>query len=245
MKNIFHITNGDYLTDDLKKIPIVGEIIVCREALASGDLKAESLEEFWKTRAKSISEDYNVSKESYYEKSVSEFEKILNIPEGSEVNLWFEDDLFCQVNLWFCVSLISQIKDLKIYRIFPKTTVENHWKGFADLDNSELEESLKSKVLFNENDIELAVNLWKAYQNNDIDSLKRLSENGSNCFHFLKEVIHAYINIHPEDFIKNQIENGLKDFDSVFKQFQEELGIFGFGDLQIKSVYEKVRSSGA
>jgi len=240
LKNIFHITNGDFLADDLKKISIEGEIIVCREALVSGNLKADSLVDFWKIRAKSISEDYNVSKENYYEKSVSEFEKILNIPEGSEVNLWFEDDLFCQVNLWFCISLISKNEDLKIYRVFPKTDIENHWKGFADNDNSDLEESLESRVLFNENDIELAVNLWKAYQNNDINSLKLLSENQSKCFHFLKEVIDTYININPEDFIKNQIENGLTDFDSVFEQFQKELGVFGFGDLQVRKIYDKV-----
>lgn len=240
MKKKFNIYNGDYLAEELKKTSIEGERIVCREALVSGDLKADSLKEFWEVRAKSISEDYNVSKENYYEKSVSEFEKILNIPESSEVNLWFEDDLFCQVNMWFCVSLLSKIKDLKIYRIFPKTASENHWKGFADSDNSVLEESLKSRVLFNENDIELALNLWKAYQNNDIDSLKQLSENQSDCFHFLKEVIESYININPEDFIKNQIENGLTDFDSVFKKFQEELGIFGFGDLQVKKIYESV-----
>jgi len=242
LKNIFHITNGDYLAEDLKKTSIEGKIIVCREALISGNLKAESLEEFWEIRAKSISEDYNISKESYYEKSVSEFEKILNIqsPESSEVNLWFEDDLFCQVNLWFCISLLSNIKDLKIYRVFPKTASENHWKGFADSDNSDLEKSLKSRVLFNKNDIKLTLNLWKAYQNNDIDSLKQLSENQSDCFHFLKEVIEAYINIKPEDFIKNQIENGLTDFDSVLKKFQQELGIFGFGDLQVKKIYDKV-----
>lgn len=240
MKNIFHITNGDFLANDLKKISIEGEIIVCREALVFGNLKADSLVEFWKIRAKSISEDYNVSKENYYEKSVSEFEKILNIPEGSEVNLWFEDDLFCQVNLWFCVSLLSNINDLKINRVFPKTNAENHWKGFSESANSELEESLESRVLFNENDIELAVNLWKTYQNNDIISLKQLSENQSKCFHFLKEVIDIYININPEDFIKNQIENGLTDFDSVFKQFKKELAIFGFGDLQVRKIYDKV-----
>ncbi|GGG45293.1 DUF1835 domain-containing protein [Epilithonimonas arachidiradicis] len=240
MKNIFHIANGDFLAEDLRKTSINGEIIVCREALVTGDLKADSLKEFWEVRAKSISEDYKVSKESYYQKSVSEFEKILNIPEGSDVNLWFEDDLFCQVNLWFCISLLSNRKDLKLYRVFPKANTENHWKGFSDSENSDLEESLKSRVLLNENDIELAINLWKAYQNNDLNSLKQLSENQFICFHFLNKVVDAYINIKPENFIKNQIENDLTDFDSVFKKFQEELGIFGFGDLQVKKIYEKV-----
>lgn len=240
MKHIFHITNGDYLAEDLKKTSINGQIIVCREVLVSGNLKADSLEEFWEVRAYSISEDYQVSKESYYEKSVSEFEKILNLPKGSEVYLWFEDDLFCQVNLWFCISLLSNTNDLKIYRVFPKTNTENHWRGFANYDYSDLENALESKVLLNGNDIDVAVNLWKAYQNNDIDSLKQLSENQSNCFHFLEEVVNAYIHINPEDFIKNQIGKGLTDFESVFKKFQEELGIFGFGDLQVRKIYKKI-----
>lgn len=240
MKNVFHISNGDYLANDLKKISIEGEIIVCREALVSGDLKADSLKEFWEIRAKSISKDYNVSKESYYEKSVSEFERVLNIPEGSEVNLWFEDDWFCQVNLWFCILLFSNRNDLKVYRVFPKTSGENHWKGFSDSDHSDLEESLESKVLFHKNDMDFAVKLWKAYQNNDIISLKHLSENQSICSHFLKEVIEAYLSINPENFIKSQIMKGLTDFDSVFKKFQIELGVFGFGDLQVKKIYEKV-----
>ena len=240
MKNIFHITNGDFLANDLKKTSIKGEIIVCREALVSGKLKADSLDEFWKIRAKSISEDYNVSTESYYEKSVSEFERILNIPEGSEVNLWFEDDLFCQINLWFCVSLLSKIKNLKLYRIFPKTNAKSHWEGFSHSDNSDLEKSSESKILFNLHDIELAADLWIAYQNNDINSLKQLSENQSDCFHFLKEITDAYTNIDPQDFIKNEIENGLTDFDSIFNKFQQEMAIFGFGDLQVKKIYEKI-----
>lgn len=136
--------------------------------------------------------------------------------------------------------MLSNSKDLKIYRVFPKSNAENHWKGFSDSDNSDLEELLKSRVLFSVNDIELALNLWKSFQNNDIGSLKQLSENQSDCFHFLKEVIESYIKINPEDFIKNQIENGLTDFDSVFKKFQKELGIFGFGDLQVKKIYERV-----
>lgn len=59
----------------MKKTLIEGEIIVCREGLVTEDLKADSLKEFWEVRAKSISEDYNIAKENYYEKSVSEFEK--------------------------------------------------------------------------------------------------------------------------------------------------------------------------
>ena len=240
MKNIFHITNGDYLANQLKETSIVGEIIVCREALVSGPLQSDSLENFWKIRSEFILKNYNASTKSYYNKVVSEFEKMINIPEGSEVNLWFEDDLFCQVNLWFCISLLSENKDVKIYRIFPKTSEKDHWKGFSMSTNSDLEESLRSKVLFKEKDIEVALHLWESYQNQDKILLKQLSENESDCFRFLKEVIDAYLHTNPEIYIKNLIENGTTDFNSVFKKFQEELGILGFGDLQVKSIFDKI-----
>ena len=42
-------------------------------------------------------------------KTVPEFLKMQNIPENSEINLWFEDDLFCQVTFWF-YSFIVYIK---------------------------------------------------------------------------------------------------------------------------------------
>ena len=240
MRNPIHITNGDYLTEDLKKIPISGEIMVCREALVSGDIAANSLQDFWEIRAKYIAKAYNVSKKSYYKNGVSEFEKMLNIREGSDVNLWFEDDLFCQVNLWFCISLLSEIEGLKMFRVFPKPSADNLWKGFSDTESSELEACLGSKVLLNENDINLAQNLWKSYKNKDIESLKELSKSDSTCYRFLEEVIDAYININPVDFIRSHIENGMTDFNSVFEKFREELGSFGFGDLQVKSLYEKV-----
>jgi hypothetical protein len=239
LNTIFNILNGDYLADQLDKTTIEGEIIICREALVTGDLQADNLEDLWNTRAESISKDYQVKQESYYKKVVSEFEKILHIPEKSVVNLWFEDDLFCQVNMWFCLFLLNN-KDLKIYRIFPKTTKENNWKGFSVSDNFELEETAESKVLFNEKDIELGINLWKAYQNNDKNSLQKLSENQSDCFRFLQEVIDSYLNINPEVFVKNLIKSGTTDFKLIFEKFQDELGIFGFGDLQVKSIYNKI-----
>ncbi|SIQ07301.1 hypothetical protein SAMN05880574_10525 [Chryseobacterium sp. RU37D] len=73
MKRIFHITNGDYLAYQLEKTSVEGEIIVCREALVLGNLKAYSLEDFWKVRAESVLNDYTVEKKSYYQKVFPEF----------------------------------------------------------------------------------------------------------------------------------------------------------------------------
>ncbi|KMQ69763.1 hypothetical protein ACM39_01560 [Chryseobacterium sp. FH2] len=240
MEKIFHITNGDYLAEDLKKIQITGEVIVCREALVAGPLQTGNLDDFWKLRSDFMLKYYNSAPASYYKKVVSEFEKTLNIPKSSEVNLWFEDDLFCQVNMWFCISLLSKIKGLKIYRIYPKASAKDHWKGFSISSSSDLKESLQSRFLFRENDIEFALNLWEAFKNNDNNSLQQLSENLSQCFKYLEEVIEVYLHTSPEDFIENLIEDEVTDFNIIFEKFQKEFEMLGFGDLQVKAVYDKI-----
>lgn len=239
MNKIFNIINGDCLAEQLKETTISGEMIICREALVIGSLQAENLDIFWKVRSEFIAGD---TKENYYRKVVSECNKIMQIPEDSEVHLylWFEDDLFCQVNMWFCLTLIPKDKNINTYRIFPKASKENQWKGFSDSDRFDLEEALTSRVLFKKKDLELGQNLWEAYQSNHQNKLKQLSEIQSDCFRLLPELIIAYQSINPEIFIQNLIQNGITNFSEVFEKFREELGIFGFGDLQVKLIYEKV-----
>ncbi|MCW3160689.1 DUF1835 domain-containing protein [Chryseobacterium oryctis] len=237
MNKIFNIANGDCLAEQLKEAKIARDIIICREALIKGSLQFENLDDFWKLRADFISNEYSTTQNDYYEKVVVEFKKIINIPENSEANLWFEDDLFCQVNLWFCILLLSRNKDLKIYRIFPKSSEK--WKGFSTSTHSDLEESLYLKVLFNENDIELALKLWRAFQNSDSQDLKELSKNQSLCFRNLEEVIDVYLNKKTKDFIENLIKKGVTDFNLVFEEFQKEFGALGYGDLQVKEIYNK------
>lgn len=240
MNTIFNITNGDYLAGKLKHTTITGEIIICREALVTGSLQADYPDEFWKMRAAFISENYSDEKVNYYQKVVSEFEKIKNIPAHSEVNLWFEDDLFCQVNMWFCLTLLPTDRNIKIYRVFPKNSSENNWEGFSDSNDMDLQEALESKILFYQKDIDLGCDLWKAYQSNDRNTLKQLSLHPSDCFHFLQELIHTYQSVNPETFVRDLMQDGTMNFNAVFKKFRNELGIFGFGDLQVKQFYDRI-----
>lgn len=245
----YHILNGDCLADQLSQTKINQDFIVCRECLIDGNLNAENMDDFWKIRAKFISDSYYVSTEEYYIKTVSEFEKLNNIPENSEVCLWFENDLFCQTNMWFVLSLLSGKQNLKLYRIFPIIeNIEHTWKGFGISDNEKLEQSFSSKIEFTKADIELGKNLWTAYQNGDLNKLNQLAKFQSDCFEYLEEVCQAHIDRFPTDkslsrpdkVVKEIIKTKSKEFQSVFSEFSDREGIYGFGDLQIKKIYEKL-----
>ena len=115
----YHILNGDCLAEQLRQTEIKPNYIICRECLIEGEVNSADLGHFWRLRSKFISETYKISTEEYVKTSLSEFEKINTMEEGAEVCLWFENDLFCQINMWFIISLLSLQPKLNIYRIFP------------------------------------------------------------------------------------------------------------------------------
>lgn len=243
---IHHILNGDCLAEQFKETKLNQELIICRECLIDGNVSADSFSDFWEVRAAFIMNAFGA--DDYYQKVVHELTKIQNLPEGSEVCLWFENDLFCQVNMWFVLSLLSKQSNLIPFRIFPFIEKDaDIWKGFGMATAEMLEKVYETKVQFQPKDIELGVNLWAAYKRQDVVKLKELSKQHSDCFQYLEEVCQAHIDRFPENnslgrpekIIKEIIETQSKSFHEVFAEFSAREGIYGFGDLQVKAIFER------
>ncbi|TKB95559.1 DUF1835 domain-containing protein [Pedobacter cryophilus] len=244
----YHILNGDCLIDQLAETKINQDFIVCRECLIDGNLKANTLANFWEVRANFIAETYHTTQETYFNKTVKEFEKIKQLPNHADVCLWFENDLFCQTNMWFVIWLIAKQPLLNIFRVFP--IIKSHkdiWKGFGIAKKEDLENAYQAKVKFTAEDLALGKNLWKAYQEHDLEALKILSKTPSNCFKYLEEVCAAHIDRFPPDHslgrpdkvVKELLITKLTSFEEVFIAFNEREGIYGFGDSQLMSIFKR------
>ena len=236
------------MADQLRQTNINQDFIVCRECLIDGNLSADNLPEFWTIRANFIAETYNVSSNEYFSKTVSEFEKLTNLPDNSEVCLWFENDLFCQTNMWFVISILANHPTLTIFRVFPKAeNIADTWKGFGVATAEKLEQAYQTRIQFSPQDIELGINLWKAYKDDEFEKLEELSKNKSECFKYLTDVCRAQIERFPADktlgrpdkVVEEIINTNSTDFEVVFSEFSNREGIYGFGDLQIKKIYDR------
>lgn len=241
-----HILAGDALAGDFREAGIEGDVIVCRECLVAGDVDSQSLPEFWSARAKFITAAYSEDGIKYFEDVVSEFEKIFNISSSDEIYLWFEYDLFCQVNMWFVLHLINQKGLTEVYRVAPVTRNETDlWKGFGRMTADDLRKCFDARVKFSKEDIELGVNLWLAYQKEDLERLESLSNTQSECFPYLKEVCTAEIerkrDRRPQKTLEKITANGITDFKEIFAAFAAEEGVYGFGDSQVKAMYESAK----
>jgi hypothetical protein len=234
---LYHILNGDCLHQLFKSSNIPGEFIICRECFIEGPVSTDDSPEFRNIRAEYISSTYNSTFEEYKSKVIDEFSKLDNIIADDEVYLWFEDDLFCQVNMWFILSELSKRNVKNIYRIFPISSDENKWQGFAHLTAEDLTWLIQSKVKFIPEDIKTGKHLWENYCNNDFEKLKQLSHSGSNCFKHLDEVVQAHIerfSFRPQTALKKVISSEEKDFNKISAEFNTTEAIYGFGDLQVK-----------
>jgi hypothetical protein len=247
--DMIHILNGDSLKEMLQQAKMEGEFIICRECLIEGPVQAADLADFWLMRAKYLDKTYDEPLSGYSLMVKKEFEKIQTLSPDAEVNLWFENDLFCQVNLWFILSLIAQLpQQPTLYRIFPIVKEQQkEWWGFGGLDNEDLYQSHIQKVQLTESDILIGNQLWKAYQQSDFEALTRLALYNSLAFRYLPEVVQAHIERfsatgygRPERVLHEIIQTKSKDFNEVFAEFFKQQGIYGFGDSQVKQLYDKL-----
>lgn len=241
---IYHVLPGDSLVKEYKGSDLDGEMIVCREALVSGPVDADSLDEFWNDRARFILSEYGEDEIEYHEKVGSELDRLTEIGADDEVNLWFEYELFCSVNLWFCLSLLKD-HGATVYRVEPiGLTEEKRWDGFGKFGVDDVLASFEMRTKLSESDIELGTALWNAYRRKDDAKLKELASHGDAAFPYLSEVVAAAIeqDIQPIEILKVITADGKKEFSEIFVEFRKRAGVYGYGDLQVQRLLDQLPS---
>lgn len=243
-KNTTHILNGDAL---LAQFPedISSNPIIARLGLVDGNVKANSLEELFLVRHQHICKYFeDVTFESYQQKVITELSKIKATPNKNDIILWFEKDLFCQVNFWFLLDYIETHK-LKntLYLVLPS---KNPY-GFGGLSKAELTICYQNKIKLTK--LPVLNQLWKAYQAEDLILLQELANELESEYPFIKTAVNAHLDRiptkhslgKPKETLKQIIkELNTTDFGKVFQEFCKREAIYGFGDLQVKRMFEEI-----
>ena len=249
MSSLLHITNGDSLTDRLKALNLKGDIITWREMLCEGKtLTNVGSESFWKTRFEFLNKNYKVSKTWFVEKTLKEYRSLCNHKQQDQIVLWFEYDLFCQINM---LAVISWLKTHRKYAHISLVCSGNEDEtdkmyGLGDVSDEKLLELYENRTELSMNDIEYADYVWQLYCSDNPIRLENLTDFNNYQFDYLSEAIKAHLKRFPT------IKNGLNDienhvlqlsFDKKPKSKRELLrtvlsdqGVYGFGDSQ----YERI-----
>lgn len=238
---IYHVLPGDAQVEEFYKSGLEGKVIVCREALIDGPIDADALYEFWEQRARFVVVEHGSDEIDYHEKVAGELMLLTELEPDDEVNLWFEYELFCSVNMWFCLSLLSET-EATVFRVEPiGLDFEKRWDGFGFFDAAALLACADLRTKLTAADIELGTKLWNAYRRRDHTALRELAKTESAAFPYLGEVAAAAIDqdIEPLEIVRSITAAGEKDLAKVFPEFRKRAAVYGYGDTQVQKLLDR------
>jgi len=243
-----HITNGDNTTLALQKLKINGDIITWREMLCEGKTTIDvGSESFWKSRFDFFSRNYKITKTHFINNTLKEFRNLCNHKYQEEIILWFEHDLFCQINMIAVISWLKKHRsNATIALVCPEKEKDSKTLlKLSKLTQKELLSYFKNRVVLTNDDIGYADYIWQLYCSKSPLQLQNIITDSHSHFMYLPDAIEAHLKRFPTiknglNKIENTIlETALKGSYSTKKSFIKKLlhnqGIYGFGDLQ----YEK------
>ncbi|PAW93028.1 hypothetical protein CKK33_05770 [Mucilaginibacter sp. MD40] len=255
MSNILHILNGDATLYGFESTGIDGDILIWREVLSEGPLMERiGTAAFWKQREAWITSTFDETPEGYEEKVIQPLEK-LNSPY-SEINLWFEFDLHCQVNLLGVIMLLSQQTNLNeraVYLICPDSYPDKpDFRGMGELNGDELEYLYDNiRVQLSDYDIELATEAWDIYLMQDAKALADwlTKERFWANMTALKPALGAQLkrlqtNSEGHNYIAQRLldiyNSGITDRHLIHKEFLKTESIYGMGDAELNTYLDKL-----
>ncbi len=249
-KQILHITNGSSLTSFLNELDIEGTFLTWEEMLCEGSTVAGiDSEAFYNCRKTFLNNVYNIEiDEAEYKKQLNK----LNYPEQySEIVLWFEYDLFCHINMIAIISLIHQREiELPLYLVCSgRIEGEKSLKGLAELTPEQLLSHYENKVKLNDDDIDLAIVLWRTYCGRDHNILKPYIVKHSS-FPYISNCLKAHLKRFPDSknglntLERNILEivrtSDIKSRHHLLGYALNYQGYYGYGDLQFERIIKNL-----
>ena len=253
--SLLHITNGDSTTHRLQKLNFEGDIITWREMLCEGKTSVDiGSESFWKMRFDFLKDSYKVTKKKFIDYTLKEYRSLCNHKQQDEIVLWFEYDLFCQINM---VAVISW---LKRYRKGHKVSLVSSGKipgndkmfGLGELTEEQLKQHFENRIELTEDDIEYADYIWQLYCSDSPLPLENAHKfNPKSPFVYLEKALRAHLLRFPSlenglNHIENNIltainDNEFENQDQLVGYLLKHQENYGFGDSQYFNKLEQLK----
>lgn len=255
MTKSLHILNGDSSRYLIEKSGLDGDHLVWRELLCDGPVEPSvGSDPFWKARYHFFQESLKVDKLQYFDQVIKELVRIEDLSAYDEVTLWFEYDLFCQVNLLACCSYLLSYykKDISYYLIC--VGQENDRKELMSLGYYAPEDFprlFENRVKLSRTDLVFADECWKLFSNGSRRALKAFDFAKNKKFKYLQKAIDQHLENSSkltqitalEQRILSHIDEAKLSKRALIKrllEWQQTETVNGFGDLQYERYLDKL-----
>ncbi|MFP2994527.1 DUF1835 domain-containing protein [Spongiivirga sp. MCCC 1A20706] len=242
------------MTNRLVDLGFDKKILTWREILCDGPTTyAINSQQFIDIRSGFLQLNYDVPEGHYEEKFTNQFELLKDLSNYNEINLWFEYDLFCHINMIAAISLLQQLKiNLPIYLICSgRVKGEDSLKGLSELSKGQLLNHFKNKIVLKESDLKLADSLWQIYCSDMHYQLHKYVTKPSS-FRYLSNCLSAHLKRFPskhnglnllEVHLLNLItQHQIKSKHHLLGYLLQYQGYYGYGDTLLEKIINKMDS---
>jgi len=188
-----NITNGDSAASTLSEAGVEGKIISWRDVLHEGPVDSSlSLEELSRGRARFISEQ-GWDDFAHVSGDFAERDRVIrHLDYFDEVVLWFEDDLYDQLQLIQLLDFFG--RGAARGKTLSVIVVDGY---IPPLSTEEIKRLDKVRQRVTTEQLELAKRAWKAFGSEDPTSISRLLEEGTTPLKYLAPALGRHLEEFP------------------------------------------------
>jgi len=248
---MLHIVNGLATLKLLDRTDIRGARVSGDDIFAEGPVQ-DCLETpgAWRTRAEYLQKHFGIPKEQYLQRKEERERNLRSFAYHEEVVLWFEFDLFCQLNLLYLLHWFSK-KTLGHSRLtlicpgeFPGV---KRFRGLGDLGPGQLTSLFEDRAEITEQQRTLGVKAWSAYSSPDPTQIQLLLEESTEPLRHLHKAFSAHLERFPwtgsglngveEKTLQSLSDGGPRKFPDLFEVVSASDKVFshGMGDVQFSA----------
>jgi hypothetical protein len=188
-----NITNGDSAAGTLSEAGVEGKIISWRDVLHEGPVDSSlSLEELSKGRARFISEQ-GWDDFAHVSGDFAERDRVIrHLDYFDEVVLWFEDDLYDQLQLIQLLDFFG--RGAARGKTLSVIVVDGY---IPPLSTDEIKQLDRARQRVTPEQLELAKRAWKAFGSEDPTSISRLLEGSTTALKYLAAALRRHLEEFP------------------------------------------------
>ena len=245
---MLHIVNGESTAETLKYTKIKGEIFSFKDTLINGPAPPTQNPHEWRAvRVQHLTDTYGLKRSECEKEFLSQEAALTSAVKQDEVVLWFEHDLFCQLNLLYLLDWFNET-DLKKTRLslinIGKFPGRKDFRGLGELNPDELASLFPKREKLTKAKLNLGSKAWQAFRSPNPTAIELLLHSDTSELPFLEEAFCAHLRRFPsttnglgqiEQTGLQLIADGCRKFTDVFPKFIAAQKTYGLGDSQFWS----------
>jgi hypothetical protein len=253
---MLHIHNGESTAGTLKEFGFPGEHFAFREVLIAGPTPSGLSKDEWRrVRSKFLIAEYELEPDDCERSFRTQDGVLRRFTDHEEVILWFEHDLFCQINLiylldWFSRQSLGGTR-LSLICIGEFPGIED-FRGLGQLTGEQLATLFDNRHEVSELELRIASSAWAAYTSPNPGEVTRLLDEDTSAMPFLGDSLRLHLTRFPsirnglgqiEQNALELISEGAVTFKSLFPKFANADPDYGLGDGQFWSELRRIKEA--